>query len=141
MADLGPRYLDPAVLSLAEDVFLLLSAPGSSGRRRSPASGGWTTLACEWWLDDARRSPPRRAPEMDPGLAEVARQMKREYMERWVDESVPALGGLTPREAASIKSRRNMLETLLRQMEYGEAGQPEAERTDFGALRKTLGMN
>jgi hypothetical protein len=38
------------------------------------------------------------------------------YEERWVDDAVPALGGLTPRQALDDPTRREDLFALLREM-------------------------
>lgn len=41
---------------------------------------------------------------------------------RWVDESVPALGGLTPREAAADPEARDDLVLLLHEMDGDDRG-------------------
>ena len=41
---------------------------------------------------------------------------------RWIDEAIPTLGGLTPREAATRKgARRDALFLLLAEIEHAEA--------------------
>lgn len=92
-------------------------------------------------LDDAGSKPPPRAAEMDAGLAAIALQLKMEHMKRWVDESIPALGGQTPRQASATRAGRARLETLLQQMEFDEGRLPVSERLDFSELRRTLGMH
>lgn len=60
---------------------------------------------------------------------EVVRLMQSEHYERWLDEEIPALGGLTPREAAGQKGApRKALDLLLAELEHREAGQPKAQR-------------
>ena len=50
------------------------------------------------------------APDVpDEAIAEIQEHMER----RWCDEQVPALGGLTPRQAAADPTRREQLERLL----------------------------
>ena len=59
---------------------------------------------------------------------------------RWVDESVPALAGLTPREAADDPTRRAELERLIASMPVPEPGSPGiAMRPD--RLRALLGLD
>ncbi len=53
----------------------------------------------------------------------------------------PALGGLTPREAAGRKGApRKALDLLLAELEHHEAGQPKAQRFDVSVLRRALGL-
>jgi hypothetical protein len=91
-------------------------------------------------------SPPRRQPTtspepVPPEVREVVRRMQVEYYQRWLDEEIPALGGLTPREAAARKgSPRKRLDLLLAEIEHHEAGQPEAQRFDVSVLRSALGL-
>lgn len=78
--------------------------------------------------------------------AEISRQMQA----RWLDENVPALGGLTPRQAAADPTRRELLERLLDEFERTN----EQIRQQFGigsptgmpisydvpAMRRELGL-
>ncbi len=78
--------------------------------------------------------------------AELTRQMQA----RWLDEQIPALGGLTPREAAADPTRREQLERLLD--EFAAADERLRRATpagdglfampvyDVGALRRELGL-
>ena len=64
------------------------------------------------------------------------------WLEHWPDERVPALGGRTPRVAASQKHQRPRLEALLREFEHdasllARAGRPAP---DIDRLRSRLGM-
>ena len=49
----------------------------------------------------------------DPAMAEVLEKFVRQHEERWVDEHIPALGGVTPREAVDDPTRRDELIRLL----------------------------
>lgn len=49
----------------------------------------------------------------DPQVQEVMRQFVRQMEDAWVDESIPALGGVTPRQAAADPTRRDDLLRLL----------------------------
>ncbi|MGQ0650464.1 MAG: hypothetical protein ACT4P7_23230 [Gemmatimonadaceae bacterium] len=61
-------------------------------------------------------------------------------LEVWVNEQIPALGGLTPRAAAASRTSRAALELLLRDMEYHEGKLPVEEQFDVGRLRAALGL-
>ncbi len=80
--------------------------------------------------------PCERSPELDA----IEREFKERHMLAWLDHEIPALGGLTPREAT--KSRRSMqsLELLLREIENHEARLPESQRFDVSRLRAELGV-
>lgn len=61
--------------------------------------------------------------------------------ERWIDEPVPALGGVTPREAVADPTRRRDLEALLNEFETQAAGLPAGARSfDPNRLRRRLGL-
>jgi hypothetical protein len=73
-------------------------------------------------------------------MQEIAKQIKEQHMAQWPDMEIPALGGLTPREAARDPDSRKNLELLLREMEMMEEHLPEEERFDMTRLRDRLGM-
>jgi hypothetical protein len=86
----------------------------------------------------ARPAPPEPMP---PEVLEVVKRMQAEHYRSWLDEEIPALGGLTPREAAKRKGApRKSLELLLAEIEHAEAGQPEQQRFDVSVLRRELGV-
>jgi hypothetical protein len=89
-----------------------------------------------------REGRPVHPAEPPPAeVLEVMRRLQTEHYRRWLDESIPALGGLTPREAARRKGApRRELDVLLAEMEHGEAGRPEAGRVDVAGLRRELGL-
>ena len=64
------------------------------------------------------------------------------WLEHWVDERVPALGGRTPRSAARDPDGRVLLESLLRQFEYdADLAAAGGDRPrDVDRLRAVLGM-
>jgi hypothetical protein len=49
----------------------------------------------------------------DPAVFEAVEEWLERREIQWCDEPVPALGGLTPREAAADPTRREALERLL----------------------------
>lgn len=60
----------------------------------------------------------------------------REYEERWVDQPIPALGDLSPRQAAADDDRRRDLLRLLAEMESGSG----PAGMDAGRVRSLLGL-
>ena len=58
----------------------------------------------------------------------------------WLDDNIPELGVLTPREAAADPTHHKALDLLLRDVEYRENQLPSAERIDVRRLRTALGM-
>ena len=90
----------------------------------------------------AARGAPRAPSEpMPPEVLEVVKRMQGEQYRSWLDEEIPALGGLTPREAAKRKGApRKKLDLLLAEIEHAEAGQPEQQRFDVSVLRRELGV-
>jgi hypothetical protein len=84
--------------------------------------------------------PTEAPPELQAALRE---QMDR-YEDAWIDESIPALGGITPRQALDDPTRRDDLFRLLDRMEEQEARLEPAQRA-FGMrtsrLRELLGLS
>jgi hypothetical protein len=74
----------------------------------------------------------------DETMAAVLDEHIREMERRWVDEPVPALHGLTPREAAGDPIGRVELERLLASFEAHGAGNPATY--DVARLRALLDM-
>lgn len=67
-------------------------------------------------------------------LAAAMAAMMEAHEERWLDQAIPALGGQTPRDAASDESLRQDLLTLLAEMDAGGGG------FDADRLRTRLGF-
>ena len=91
----------------------------------------------------AMESPAQQrddALDESPEVAAMMKELKERQMLSWLDEEIPALNGLTPREA--VRSPRSMksLELLLREFENHEARLPEEERFDIDRLREQLGI-
>ena len=83
---------------------------------------------------------PTQAP---PELQAVLRQQMDLYEEQWVDESIPALAGATPREALDDPTRRDDLFRLLDRMEEMDARQSPEQRAlgmRTSRLRELLGL-
>lgn len=84
------------------------------------------------------RAPARslEGPEVDALLIDF----KSRHYSTWPDDSLPALDGLTPREAAAQPKYRARIETLLKEMELHESQETPGRRFDFGPVRRTLGL-
>ncbi len=73
---------------------------------------------------------------------ELIRKVLDEHYRRWPDEGVPALGGLTPREAVDDPEGRARVIALLRDFEARDVSAPEAmQGSDFGFLWDDLGLD
>ena len=71
----------------------------------------------------------------DPQIAAVLEQMVRAHEQAWLDEPIPALTGLTPRDAAADPTRRPDLIRLLNSFGTAGPGTMDADR-----LRAHLGL-
>lgn len=91
----------------------------------------------------AQPAPAEAGPGLeDPGLFAAAEAWIEESERRWCDEEVPALAGLTPRQAAADPTRRESLERLLASFDEHNAragGGPRTMRPD--RLRELLGLD
>jgi hypothetical protein len=77
---------------------------------------------------------PEPAPH-DDAVAEI----QRHFEQRWCNEAVPALGGLTPLQAAADPTRREQLERLLASFDTIDTP-PGAITMRTDHLRKALGL-
>lgn len=82
----------------------------------------------------AKRAPPT------PEMIEAVRDFKRKHFESWLDTPIPALAGMTPREAATKPRKREDLVLLLKEIENRESRLPPDERVDVAKLWDDLGM-
>jgi hypothetical protein len=76
----------------------------------------------------------------DPVANELALSFKRQHYADWVDHPLPALDGLSPREATLNPALRARLSLLLKEMEELEECGPERQRYSFEEVRRELGM-
>lgn len=115
------------------------SACGALLRNRRREQAGQTELFAR--MQEAEDSDdPAFAPSPPSEIAGALREHKQRYYEEWLDESIPALGGKTPRQAARLVSDCAELDLLLNEMENREARLPEFERADFHRIRSQLGL-
>ncbi len=68
-------------------------------------------------LEGPKAEEPR-GPALDPEVkAEIEQQMQEHFMRTWPDTPIPALDGLTPRQAARLRPMRPRLVDLLKSFE------------------------
>jgi hypothetical protein len=87
--------------------------------------------------DDAAPDPQ---PPSDPRLRAAMRDVIERHYAAWPDMALPALGGLTPREAARAPRSRDELVQLLKQMETMNERKDDNVRFDFDRIRRELGL-
>ena len=86
-------------------------------------------------------------PDMPPqdASAELAAEdiaaLLRQHEDRWLSERIPALGGLTPREAAAEPAAREELIALLDDFEWQDRQTPNAFSMDVNRIRSELGLS
>ncbi|MGH9072461.1 MAG: hypothetical protein ACRDX8_15235, partial [Acidimicrobiales bacterium] len=75
----------------------------------------------------------------DETLSDGGSPYSCENKDRWVEKPVPALSGLTPRQAADDPTRREDLVALLHEFDRHEAPS-DAASSDTARLRRLLGL-
>lgn len=77
-----------------------------------------------------------------PEVQEALRQyMEKHYFDKWPRQRVPALGNLTPLQAAKTEKGREKLQSLLDYYDRMQDGAPTTRtRVDFNRLRRMLGL-
>ncbi len=87
--------------------------------------------------DDAELEAVRRSPEFQAAAA----KSRSEHWTSWLDQSIPALGGRTPREAVTTVEGRELLEALLADYDFKNREMPDNPmKPDTAALRRELGV-
>ena len=115
---------------------LLRAAPGAGLIRRE-----------ERGLEEAMAEELARGPAPEPvdvasnpELVQAMDELMRRAEANWVDEAVPALGGLTPRQAATHRRVRPELEALLDDMAWHQRQPGGAGLMDPTRIRILLGL-
>ncbi len=94
-------------------------------------------------IESARAGGHKRGAEeryvMPPEAVAAVRQFREQHMTAWLDDSIPALDGLTPRHAATLPRMRHSLDALLKEFDQSEARLPVEERIDIRRVRVALG--
>lgn len=81
-----------------------------------------------------------RALEAEPEVQALLAKQREDHWRYWLDESLPALRGETPRQAARSAEGRERLEALLLDFEWDKRGGDNPMAPDVPALRRALGM-
>ena len=88
-------------------------------------------------FDGPPDAPGLSAPDLsDADLADIRRQ----FEDRWLADTIPALGGVTPREAAASTEGRKDLAALLDDFDWENRRNPDPFGMDVDRLRKELGL-
>lgn len=74
-----------------------------------------------------------------PETRQAMRELRTAQWEAWLDTEIPALDGMTPRDAVRDAVGREKVEALLMQFER-RVGEDEEDGYDFGRLRRVLGL-
>ena len=83
-----------------------------------------------------RRSTPLAGPAADAAVL----SFKQTHYADWSDHPVPALDGLSPREAAENPTLRARRSQLIKEMEELEGRGPAGQRFNFDVIRRELGL-
>jgi hypothetical protein len=86
---------------------------------------------------DAPRPPPASPP---PEAEQLLLDFKERHYAQWLDQSLPALAGKSPRQAARTAQGRCAVDVLLKDMENWEHRSSADAAFDFSLLRKELGL-
>ena len=73
-------------------------------------------------------------------ILQAVRDLMREQEDAWLDDSIAALGGFTPRQAAADLTRREDLAALLNEFDRHGAVSSQAVTFDVSRLRQQLGL-
>ena len=87
---------------------------------------------------------PERGPAPEPPPPELEQflaEFKQRHYADWPDQSLPALGGKTPREASRTAGGRAALDVLLKDMENQEQRSPSGPAFDFSEIRRALRLD
>jgi hypothetical protein len=115
---------------------LLRAAPGARLIRREERG-------IEEAIEEERAKGPAEQPidvSAHPELAQAMDEFIRRAEVNWVDETIPALGGLTPREAAGDRAARPELEALLDDMAWQQRRAGGGVLMDPSRVRALLGI-
>ena len=115
---------------------LLRAAPGARLVRREER-------AIDEAMEEERAKGPAAEPidvAAHPGLALAMDEFMRRAEANWIDEAVPALGGLTPRQAAADRRVRPELEALLDDFAWQQRQGGGAGLMDPSRIRALLGI-
>ncbi len=82
--------------------------------------------------------PPTEPDMNDPAIREAVMKMMHEYEERWIDDSIPALGGRSPREAVKDPVGREEVVQLI--ATFPDLDEMDGIGMDPDRIRSLLGL-
>ena len=92
-------------------------------------------------MDSSETELPDAPDSSAPDLSEAdLADIRRQFEDRWLADTIPALGGVTPREAAASTEGRKDLAALLDDFEWENRRNPGPFAMDVDRLRKELGL-
>jgi hypothetical protein len=96
-------------------------------------------------MDQALRERKPRAAPQEPVIPppEVIAEIEEMMLRQWIDDSIPALGGLTPRQAVKTpEGRRQVLELIdhATRMQKAMRKTPGVFAPDYRKVKKMLGL-
>jgi hypothetical protein len=105
------------------------------------ACGSLVSARVRSHTDPASAQLEPRAPRIPtPEEQAIVLEVKERHYAQWLNDTIPALGGKTPREAARTKSGREQLTMILDEIEITESHVPEGARFHVTKLRHVLGL-
>ena len=99
-------------------------------------------------LDPSRRRDAGNDAELEAPAIEgtpegraFVEELNRRHWQAWLDDKVPALGNVTPRQAATTPLGRERLEALLSEFAWRQDASPgNLMRVDVDWIRRQLGL-
>jgi hypothetical protein len=96
-------------------------------------------------VDEALRERKPRAEPQEPFIPppEFVAELEEKMLCQWIDDSIPALGGLTPREAVKTPEGRRQVLALIEdsvEMQERVARTPGMFAPDYRKVKKMLGL-
>ncbi len=82
------------------------------------------------WAEDASEDFPQ-PPSLNPEIREKIKELYAKHWVEWLDTSVPALRGETPREAAKTEEGRELLKALLQEAVEATKREKDEEISSF----------
>ena len=96
-------------------------------------------------VDQALRERKPHSEPKEPFIPppEVIAELEEKMLHQWIDDSIPALGGMTPREAVKTPEGREQVLELLEYVEQMQKRMPKAPGVfapDYRKVKKMLGL-
>ena len=102
------------------------------------------TAASRLSIEPGKANAAGISPSSSPALEAELASLAKAHWENWFTESIPALGDLTPREAAKTEKGRERLEALFLIYEFDAPGEDETNeifKPDLAYLRAELELD